>query len=338
MTISQGKLRKHNHTPVFSIIIPTYNRAHLLSRAVQSVLNQTFSDFELIIVDDASPDNTAEVVEAFYDNRIIYIRPEKNGGASASRNLGVRRARGEFISFLDDDDEYLPQFLAETYRVLNDAPADIGFSWCSVRKVRDTSHGEIEVKDIMAVSNDRGSSSQTNLQAGTGFGLTIRASCFSTVGLFDETLSNMEDSDFLMRMSDSFGYKTIPEVLIKIHLHDGPQLTDPTPKKAEALKRFIAKHQEHLSQTPQKWILAHRTLAELYYQTGYKAEGRKVMQTLLKTNFFRLKSWKSLLLFELFGTEQLGLRQRLSNLKTANYRSINSTETKNRSREGRNSP
>jgi glycosyltransferase involved in cell wall biosynthesis len=96
--------------PFFSIILPTYNRAHFLPKAIESVLAQTFEDWELVIVDDGSTDNTKEVVLAYQDLRIVYIYQE-NQERSAARNNGISQAKGDFICFLDSDDYYLPEKL-----------------------------------------------------------------------------------------------------------------------------------------------------------------------------------------------------------------------------------
>jgi len=97
--------------PFFSIILPTYNRASFLNRSIGSVLNQNFTDFELIIIDDASTDNTKEVVTAFNDNRIRYIKNETNIERSASRNKGIELSAGTYICFLDSDDAFRPNHL-----------------------------------------------------------------------------------------------------------------------------------------------------------------------------------------------------------------------------------
>lgn len=85
--------------PTVSVVIPTYNRAHLLGRAIKSVLDQTYQDFELIIVDDASSDNTGQVVATFADPRIHYLRHEKNRGAAAARNTGIEASRATTLPF-----------------------------------------------------------------------------------------------------------------------------------------------------------------------------------------------------------------------------------------------
>src|SRR6478736_3287941 len=92
----------------FSVVIPTYNRASTLPRAIRSVLEQTYADVELVIVDDGSTDDTAEVVGAFADARITYLR-QTNRGVSAARNAGAAAATGDFIVFLDSDDQLLPE-------------------------------------------------------------------------------------------------------------------------------------------------------------------------------------------------------------------------------------
>lgn len=102
----------------FSIIIPTYNRANMIGKAIDSILAQTYTNWELIIVDDGSTDNTKDVVQAYNDNRINYFYQE-NKGRSAARNYGIDMSEGDYISFLDDDDCYLPDFLIEFNRFIH---------------------------------------------------------------------------------------------------------------------------------------------------------------------------------------------------------------------------
>ena len=97
--------------PKVSVIILTYNRATLLRRALQSVLNQSFGDFEIIVVDDASVDGTKDVMRDMSDNRIQYVQHKQNMGEGRSRNTGLAKAQGQYIAFLDDDDEWLPEKL-----------------------------------------------------------------------------------------------------------------------------------------------------------------------------------------------------------------------------------
>jgi len=107
--------------PKFSIIVPTYNRAHLIKKAIQSVLAQTVTDWELIIIDDGSTDNTKEVAFGFGDKRILYGHQE-NKGRSVARNAGLHHARGEWICFLDSDDWYLEDHLEAFERAIEEQP------------------------------------------------------------------------------------------------------------------------------------------------------------------------------------------------------------------------
>jgi len=112
--------------PKISVILPTFNRAATLPMACQSVLDQSFGDLELIIVDDGSSDDTAAVVGALGDERVRYIRQETNGGAASARNKGLEAAKGEFIAFQDSDDMWLPGKLAAQLAQFETLPDDVG--------------------------------------------------------------------------------------------------------------------------------------------------------------------------------------------------------------------
>ncbi len=113
MTLEKG--------PFFSIIIPTYNRAHTIRRPIDSIIAQTYSDWELIIVDDGSMDNTKEIVASYQDPRIKYVW-QKNQERSAARNHGITLAKGDWICFQDSDDEYLPQHLEVLKKAIIENP------------------------------------------------------------------------------------------------------------------------------------------------------------------------------------------------------------------------
>ncbi|MBR2136654.1 MAG: glycosyltransferase family 2 protein [Alphaproteobacteria bacterium] len=120
----QEKYGQKIKNPVFSIILPTYNRAAYLPRAITSVQGQTFTDFELIIVDDGSTDNTKEVVRRFQENdpRIIYIDSGQNYGVSHARNLALQAAKGKYVVMLDSDDMFFPPLLATEYKFFRKHP------------------------------------------------------------------------------------------------------------------------------------------------------------------------------------------------------------------------
>src|SRR3989339_407607 len=109
-------------SPAISVIIPTYNRANVIGRAIKSVLGQSFEDFELVIVDDGSRDNTAEVIEHFRDRRIRYIKHKDNQGQNFALNTGVMAAMGRYVSFLDSDDEWREDMLEKVYNKFSSDP------------------------------------------------------------------------------------------------------------------------------------------------------------------------------------------------------------------------
>ena len=112
--------------PFFTVVIPTYNRAELLKEAIQSVFDQTFENFELIVIDDHSTDKTKDVVSSFHDSRIKYILNDHAKGGAGTRNAGIFRAKGEWIAFLDDDDIWLPKKLELQYKKIQEIDCTVG--------------------------------------------------------------------------------------------------------------------------------------------------------------------------------------------------------------------
>ncbi|HUB85930.1 MAG TPA: glycosyltransferase family A protein, partial [Rhizomicrobium sp.] len=132
--------------PFFSVIIPVYNRADVLGRALQSVLAQSFQDFEIVVVDDGSRDDPRAVVEAIGDRRIRYVRQENKGGAAA-RNRGFDEACGQFVALLDSDDRFLPHHLEQMHRLLDGTQNVVGYA----RMIVDRGHGVSMIKPPRAI-------------------------------------------------------------------------------------------------------------------------------------------------------------------------------------------
>jgi glycosyltransferase involved in cell wall biosynthesis len=306
-----------NSLPVFSVVIPTHNRAHLLARAIRSVLAQTFQFFELLIIDDASTDETAQMVKLFVDSRLRYIRRESSGGAAAARNTGIRQAKGEFITLLDDDDEYLPQFLEETYQHFTTASEQVGLSWCGLRRVEDTSSGEQVLSDDVWQPKFKSRehahlSFLRSRRIGTNSGICIRKSCFDSIGLFDDTMRKAEDTDFFIRLVRQFDFVVVPSVLIKIHLHPGPRLTIYDQQMGAAYEKIIEKNIDALRQHPDLWAALHYKTGWLYYHGGDKTKARYFIRQALRRNPFHIKTWLGFLLLEIFGSSAPQLHQKLS--------------------------
>lgn len=113
--------------PFFSVILPTYNRAHAIKHAIDSILKQTFQNFEVIVIDDASSDQTQGIVESIKDNRVHYILNQTNQERCVTRNIGIKRAKGKYICFLDSDDYHLPFHLEKLHTNIQSHQEPIGF-------------------------------------------------------------------------------------------------------------------------------------------------------------------------------------------------------------------
>ncbi len=211
-----------------SVIIPTYNRAAYLREAIDSVLGQTFVDFELIVVDDGSTDNTKEVVASIEDSRIFY-KYQENSGVAAARNTGITISKGEYIAFLDSDDVWLPHNLEIKVRSLDTHPA-AGLV-CSDAYISDYKtksvlghlwHGKPfnhQVDPAVAEAQPL----QEMLRRGCFImpqAAVVRHNVFAKCGYFDESLRSGEDWDMFVRIVRHFPVATIDIPLLRIQRHD----------------------------------------------------------------------------------------------------------------------
>lgn len=258
--------------PTVSVVIPTYNRAELLKRAINSVLRQTFEDFELIVVDDASSDNTPEVVESIKDGRIQYVRLEKNSGGPVARNTGIKKARGRFIALLDDDDEWLPNRLELQIEKFESLEKDVGVVYGGFYYVsQDT--GEIIGKRLPRYRGDV----YTHLLKENFIGsptLLIQRECFKKAGLFDPELKSSQDWDMWLRIARYYKFDYVPAVVAKYYVH-GHQITFNMEKYISGRKRFVWKYPDiyknprilslHLSQMGLLLLLSGNTEKGLRY-------------------------------------------------------------------------
>lgn len=202
--------------PALSVVIPAYNVGSYVGRAVESVLDQTCQDIEVIVVDDGSTDDTAEILASIArdrrDGRLVIVR-QANSGLSAARNAGIRRARGRFVGFLDGDDAWHPKKAERHIALMDvDSSAMITFSHSvcigedgEPTGVRlETGKPELLLDDLI----------RSNL-IGNGSTPVVRRECFEAVGLFRETLRSCEDYDLWCRILSLPGARAVlvPELL-----------------------------------------------------------------------------------------------------------------------------
>lgn len=185
-----------------SVVVPTYNRADLISETIESILNQTYKYFELIIVDDGSTDNTEEVIRKFKDSRIKYIKTDNWGGPARPRNIGIKKAKGEYIAFCDDDDIWLPEKLEKQIRVFQ-----ISNETAMLYTRFKTIEGDVISNKIFPENGKYKSGNifksiyLRNLIACSG--VMVKRSVLDQVGLFntDPNLIAIEDADLWLRIA-----------------------------------------------------------------------------------------------------------------------------------------
>jgi len=199
--------------PTVTVVVPVHNRAATVGRAVRSILSQTFQNFEIVVVDDGSNDGSAVAAQAIGDPRILVVRHERNRGASAARNTGIRSGSAPFVAFLDSDDEAFPTRLEKQLSVFEHASDRVGLVYSGAERVLED--GEI-VRDIPI---DRFDLPRvlltTNVIGGTSVGMARRR-VLDAIGGFDEQLQYTEERDLWLRISQRADVRCVPEPLVRI--------------------------------------------------------------------------------------------------------------------------
>lgn len=202
-----------NKQPVFTVIIPTYNRVHFLKRTIDSILAQTFCDFELIIVDDGSTDHTKDLIDTYEDDRIIYFYKE-NGGQNSALNVGIKNAKGEYIAFCDSDDTWMPQKL-EKYMQKYEEDPEIKVVYSRSATLKNKQNGEQEIVTFGGTCEGwcyRKVIEQDGLT--TPSFLSCKRECFDTIGLLpDDIVILAQDDDMCLRLCKHFKVGFVDEIL-----------------------------------------------------------------------------------------------------------------------------
>ncbi len=225
--------------PCVSVVLPTYNRARILKRAVDSVLNQTFTNFELIIVDDCSQDNTEDIIATFSDPRIKYIKHKINRGGCAARNTGIINATGKYIAFQDSDDEWLPTKLEKQVTCLKNVAKDVGLVYTGFYQFK----GDIKRYSIPSYIKKEGHLLDT-IVCGSHIGpqvMLITKECLENIGLFDEALPRLQDWELVIRLSQHYQIKCIDEPLVNQYIQYD-SITKNTNAMFKAIQYMAKKH------------------------------------------------------------------------------------------------
>lgn len=278
--------------PNISIILPVYNRQHTIARAIQSVLCQTYKHFELIIVDDASTDQTESVVSSFRDSRICYLSHDRTKGASAARNTGIRHAKGEWIAFHDSDDEWMPEKLSKQVEIINQFgstdPAPIiytGFYRYNQNGAREyIPPNSITVKEgfiVHSLLKGNFVSTQT---------VILKKECIEKVGGFDENLPRFQDWELWLRLAPEHPFILIDEPLVNVYFSEKSISADSS-LIVEAYRIIYEKHQKLLAKVnPRDASFFLASYGHNLCLSGNLKEGRTILKNSLKLNPLFLKS------------------------------------------------
>lgn len=273
-----------------SVVIPTHNRADLLPRAIDSVLNQTYSNFEIIVVSDGSTDNTEEVVKSYSvkDSRIRFIGYSPARGGNIARNTGIEAANGEYVAFLDDDDEWMTEKLEKQVELLN-RDDEVGLVYTGVHIIYVNERVEYN-----SMSKERGDLKRRILIdncVGTTSTVVIRKSILQKSGMFDVELRALQDFDLWIRIAQYSKIDVVPEPMINYYNYLGnKQVSAVTQKYIDAFEYINKKYQKYMEtlskeEMHQKQIEENFLLANKAMRNGEAKLARLYLKKILKSGF-----------------------------------------------------
>jgi len=290
--LNQDSNEEHNRVnceKLISVVIPTHNRAELLPRAINSVLRQTYSNIEIIIVSDGSTDNTKEVVKkiAAHDNRVKYIEYYPPRGGNVARNIGINEAKGVFIAFLDDDDEWFPEKLWKQMEIANNQDIGLVYTGANIIYVSEniqylfhpTANGNLSRKILL------------DNYIGTTSTVIIKRSVLEEVGLFDEKLQALQDYELWIRICQATNVGVVQEALINYYNYTGKKQISAVTKKYENSFKYINEKHKNLIQSLSDEELKKKQCNEWFLlgnkamRNGEKKLARKYMMMINKSCF-----------------------------------------------------
>ena len=249
---------KSSTMPKVSVVIPTHNRASHVGRAIESVTSQDFRDTEVIVVDDGSTDDTESVVKSIDDPRIRYLAHDTNRGGSAARNTGIKESSGEYVAFLDDDDEWLPQKLRRQVNCLENRSEDWVAVYCDYDVVRNEDDPVNRIPDFVldywpgkdSDPQPEGGSEliprmlATDMSTGGASTLMVKEDAVDAIGGFDPEFERHQDWEFLIRLVQVGKLAFVDEPLVRKHGTGYPSESAVEQGKRALFSRFSSEIEE----------------------------------------------------------------------------------------------
>lgn len=270
-----------------SAIITTFNRANYLKLAIASVLSQSYSNFELIILDNSSSDHTEETVHSFDDSRIRYIKHQPLN-ISETRNLGVRESQGEFIAFLDDDDEWMPDKLEKELQLFLKVSKQVALVYGGFIRIDKNGRpfyahvpklkGQI-LKNLLSLKDDFTGSASNPM---------IRKSVIHQLGGFDEEIRTGEDWEFYLRLSEKYLIECVEEPIVKIRHHFGARLGDRVKDYIDLEMKVMQQFETVFNQDKKLHAFYLQRIAGKFIRLNQMAEGRRYLLQAIKQAPFNI--------------------------------------------------
>lgn len=259
-----------------SVIIPTYNRSELLKKAVKSLESQSHQNIEIIIIDDFSTDDTAEVVEKMEDDRIIYLKHEINKGGSEARNTGIKRATGRFIGFLDSDDQWLPNKLEKQLQLFADQP-DVGVIYTGVQVVNEKNQPTRKI--VPACRGDILPKLFESNCIDTTSSVLVKREVLEQVEGFDAGLPSCQDWDLYIRLAQVTKFDFVKESMVLFYHHSGERITT---NKKSVLNGHLSIFEKYRNLAKkQKKSTFHRfilTIWKVVFRTGIVGQNKETIR------------------------------------------------------------
>ncbi|WP_413200159.1 glycosyltransferase family 2 protein [Nostoc piscinale] len=287
--------------PIVSVIVPTFNRANFLSRAISSILQQTFSNFELIIVDDGSTDNTAEVVKEFTDPRIKFLPLGKNYGGSYARNQGIKAASTELIAFLDSDDEWLPDKLELQIKRLQESDDPLAtVVYCQGYECVE---GQQKIPSLALHEGDVFDNLLRGWLPPTTSLFMVKRSALVEVNGFDASLPSFQDYDLWLSLASANNHFLAVDKPLIIRYFHNQQIRGNLAAKSTGLEIFINKWGEQMKQRVGyveywKFISLKISIIQLIKIGKYVEEGKKPIAFYYAIGLLKYLPWSSNMLIK----------------------------------------
>lgn len=252
--------------PKVSIVIPTYKRKAELSRAIDSIFEQTFHGWELIVVNDDPETDVGDILPK--DNRITYLNHSENLGAPIARNDGIKRSSGEYVALLDDDDAWKPTKLKRQIRELESRDKEYGLIYAGRDIIRDGQvveeyHPDLEGDIYDTLLRRNVIPSETPL---------IRRDCFDRVGLFDPDLESGQDRDMWLRIAKEYKVAALSDSLAIAYQDSDNRISDDMERKYSGQKRLLEKYWEDLRDNPDAFAKRCRQMGIYATRTSRRKE------------------------------------------------------------------